>query len=117
MSFDDDYDYEPEEIILHPTKGVYIINALTGKETKCLVGSKDERRFWKVIDSRLSSYDPTPKTRYACPSKAVGSAQGSKTYFFLSPEDDELILEKTVDENLKKAWRQKRLKVSKVPPW
>ena len=109
MSFGDDYDYEPEEIILHPTKGVYIINALTGKKTKYLVGSKDECRFWKVIDSRLSSYDPTPK-------KVMGPAQGSRTYFFLSPEDYELILEKTLDENLKKAWRQKRLKVSKVPP-
>ena len=70
---------------------------------------KDECRFWKVIDSRLSSYDPTPK-------KVMGPAQGSRTYFFLSPEDYELILEKTLDENLKKAWRQKRLKVSKVPP-
>ncbi len=77
MSFTDDYDYEPEEITLHPTKGVYIINAFTGEETKYLVGSKDEGRFWKVNNVSLSSYDPTPK-------KFMGSAcKEVKLSFFL----------------------------------
>ncbi len=102
-SFTDDYDYEPEETTLHPTTGVYIINAFTGKETKYLVGSKDEGRFWKVNNVSIFSYDPTPK-------KFMGPAQGSKSYFFASPEDYELVLEKTLDENLKIAWRQKRLR-------
>ena len=102
-SFTDDYDYEPEEIILHPTKGVYIMNAFTGKKTKYLVGSKDEGRFWKVDNVSIFSYDPTPK-------KFRGSAQGSKRYFFASPEDYELVLKKKLDENLKIAWRQKRLR-------
>jgi hypothetical protein len=109
MSFTDDYDYEyePEEIILHPTKGGFIINAFTGKETKYWVGSKDEGRFWKVNDVSLSSYDPTPE-------KFMGSAQGSKTFFFSSPEDYELVLEKTLDENQKLRWRQNRLKITKL---
>ena len=106
MSFTDDYDYEPEEITLHPTKGVYIINAFTGEETKYLVGSKDEGRFWKVNNVSIFSYDPTPK-------KFMGPAQGSKSYFFASPEDYELVLNKKLDENLKIVWRQKRLKISK----
>ena len=109
MSYIDDYDYEPEDYKLHPTNNVYIINAFTGKETKYLVGSKDEDRFWKVNDVRLSSYDPTPK-------KFMGPAQGSKTFFFSSPEDYELVIEKTLDENLKMAWKQKRLRIFQNPP-
>ena len=114
MSFTDDYEYEPEEIILHPTKGGFIINAFTGKETKYWVGSKDEGRFWKVNNVSLSSYDPTPKKFMGSAQKAVGSAQGSKTFFFSSPEDYELILEKTLGENQKIRWRQNRLKITKL---
>ena len=44
----------------------------------------------------------------------MGSAQGSKTFFFSSPEDYELVLEKTLDENQKLRWRQNRLKITKL---
>ena len=107
MSFTDDYEYEPEEIILHPTKGGFIINAFTGKETKYWVGSKDEGRFWKVNNVSLSSYDPTPE-------KFMGSAQGSKTFFFSSPEDYELVLEKTLDEKSKIKMETKPFEDNKI---
>ena len=42
-------DYEQEEIILHPSEGPYIINALTGEKTKYLVDSKYETLFWKMV--------------------------------------------------------------------
>ena len=100
---DDPYEYEPEEFTLFPTEGKYIINAFTGKPTKYLVGSKFEALFWKVLNSSLSSYNPTPK-------KKMGPARGGPTYFFSSPEDYERFHEKTLDENLKIAWRQKRLR-------
>ena len=106
MSFDDDYDYEPEEITLHPTKGVYIINAFTGKETKYVVGSKDEGRFWKVINETLSLYDSTPEN-------FMGPVKGSPTYFFPSLEGYERFYEKTIDENRKISWRKKRLRLDK----
>ena len=104
-------DLEPEEIPLYPTKGVYITNVFTGKDTKYLVGSKDEDRFYKVIDVSISVYDSTPK-------KIMGPAQGSSTFFFSSPEDYESFYEKTIDENIKISWRQKRclLESSKTQP-
>ena len=66
MNYDDEpYEYEPEEFTLFPTEGKYIINAFTGKPTKYLVGSKFEALFWKVLNSSLSSYNPTPKKKWA----------------------------------------------------
>ena len=100
---DDEYEYEQDEIILHPTEGTYIINAVTGHQTKYLVGSKYEALFWKMIDVCLSTYNPKSKT-------PLGSARGGKTFFFPSPEDYESIYEKTLNENIKIAWKQKRLK-------
>ena len=101
---DDPYEYQPEEFTLFPTEGKYIINAFTGKPTKYLVGSKFEALFWKVLNSSLSSYNPIPK-------KFMGSSRGGSTYFFSSPEDYERIHEKTLDENIKIAWKQKHLRV------
>ena len=99
-----DYEYEPEETILYPTKGKEIIYVFTGKPTKYLVGSKYEALFYKVVDVSLSLYNPTQK-------KIMGPARGGKTFFFFSPEDYESIYEKTLDESIKIAWRQKRMRV------
>ena len=104
-SSDDEYEYEQDEIILHPTAGKYIINAVTGKQTTYLVGSKYESLFWKVLDVSISSYDPTPKN-------FMGSSRGAKLLFFSSPEDYEVIHGKTLDENSKISWRQNRGKIS-----
>ena len=107
---DDEYEYEQyldedEQQFPTPTEGEFIVNAVTGQSTKYLVGSKYEHLFWKILNVGLSTYDPNPKN-------PGGSARGGKTFFFPSPEDYEFFHEKTLNEKIKIAWRQKRLKMA-----
>ena len=46
----DSSDSEELEPTCYPTERKYIVNAVTGLPTTFLVRSKDERRFWKVVD-------------------------------------------------------------------
>ncbi len=85
---------EIEEPTCYPTERSYIVNALTGTPTHFLVRSKDERRFWKVIDVSLSSYDP--------------STGDGKTFFFPSPEAYETAKNLKLSEEKKRAWRSRR---------
>ena len=85
---------EIEEPTCYPTERSYIVNALTGTPTHFLVRSKDERRFWKVIDVSLSSYDP--------------STGDGKTFFFPSPEAYETAKNLKLSEEKKKNWRARR---------
>ena len=85
---------EIEEPTCYPTERSYIVNALTGTPTHFLVRSKDERRFWKVIDVSLSSYDP--------------STGDGKTFFFPSPEAYETAKNLKLSEEKKSAWRSRR---------
>ncbi len=85
---------EIEEPTFYPTLRKTIVDAVTGIPTRFKVGSKDERRFWKVIDASLSSYDP-----------ATGSG---KTFFFSSPEAYETSKNVELSEQRKKAWRARR---------
>lgn len=39
-----------EEPTCYPTKGKYIVERCYWNPTRLLVGSKDERRFWKTLD-------------------------------------------------------------------
>ena len=105
MSYtDDEYDYEHDDLTFHPTEGKYIINAVTGQQTKYLVGSKYETLFWKMLDVCLLTYNPNPK-------KYMGPAIGGKIFFFSSPDDYEFFCGNTLNESIKIAWRQKRLNV------
>ena len=85
---------EIEEPTCYPTERSYIVNAITGTPTHFLVRSKDERRFWKVIDVSLSSYDP--------------STGDGKTFFFPSPEAYETAKNLKLSEEKKRAWRSRR---------
>ena len=86
---------EIEEPTCYPTERSYIVNALTGTPTHFLVRSKDERRFWKVIDVSLSSYDP--------------STGDGKTFFFPSPEAYETAKNLKLSEERKRSWRARRV--------
>ena len=93
-----DRDYEKDEIILHPTDGKYIVEAISGMKTRHLVGSKFEPLFWKMVDVlSLPSDDSTTKT--------------GKTFFFTSPEAYEAIRHVELNEKVKNTWRKKRLRV------
>ncbi len=83
-----------EEPTYYPTEREYIINAITGIPTIFLVKSKDERRFWKVIDVSLTSYDP--------------STGNGKTFFFPSPEAYETAKNLKLSEEKKRNWRARR---------
>lgn len=83
-----------EEPTCYPTERKYIINAVTGIVTNFLVGSKDERRFWKVVDVSLNSYDPSTGT--------------GKTFFFPSPETYENARNFKFSEEKKRNWRMRR---------
>ncbi len=83
-----------EEPTYYPTERRYIINAITGIPTIFLVKSKDERRFWKVIDVSLTSYDP--------------STGNGKTFFFPSPEAYETAKNLKLSEEKKRNWRARR---------
>ena len=85
---------ETEEAPCYPTEKKNIINAVTGVPTKFWVGSKDERRFWKVIDVSLTSYDP--------------STANGKTFFFPSPEAYEKAKNLNLSEERKRNWRARR---------
>ena len=83
-----------EEPTCYPTKGKYIVNAVTGTPTRFLVGSKDERRFWKTLDVSAEAYDP---------SRGVG-----KSFFFPSPEAYEKAKNLNLSEERKRNWRARR---------
>ena len=84
-----------EEPTCYPTEGNYIINAVTGIPTNFLVSSKDARRFWKVTDVSLSSYDP--------------SMGNGKTFFFPSPEAYENARNLKISEERKRNWKARRV--------
>ena len=92
---DDEYEYEEEEYIFHPTDGKYIKDAVSGVETRYLVGSKFETLFWKVSDVSLTSYDP--------------STQTGKTFFYSSPEAYEKNHNITLNETKKITRRFKKM--------
>ena len=83
-----------EEPTCYPTERKYIVNAVTGIPTNFLVGSKDERRFWKVVDVSLSSCDP--------------SSGDGKTFFFPSPEAYENARNLKLLRSKKRTWKARR---------
>ena len=83
-----------EEPTCYPTKGKYIVNAVTGTPTRFLVGSKDERRFWKTLDVSAEAYDP-----------ATGAG---KSFFFPSPEAYEDRRSSKISKERKMDWRARR---------
>ena len=90
----DSSDSEELEPTCYPTERKYIVNAVTGIPTTFLVRSKDERRFWKVVDVSLSSCDP--------------STGDGKTFFFPSPEAYENTRNLKLSEEKKRNWRARR---------
>ncbi len=83
-----------EEPTCYPTRGKYIVNAATGAPTRFLVGSKDERRFWKTLDVSAEAYDP-----------ATGAG---KSFFFPSPEVYEDKRSTKISKERKMAWIARR---------
>ena len=81
-----------DEPTCYPTERKYIVNAVTGISTNFLVGSKDERRFWKVVDVSLSSCDPGD----------------GKTFFFPSPKSYENSRNLKLSKSKKRNWRARR---------
>lgn len=85
---------EDDEVpTFYATKGCYIVNAVTGVQTGLKVGSKYERRFWKVSDVSLQSYDPSTGT--------------GLTYFFPSPETYENQKNIKISAKAKRSWRKR----------
>ena len=90
-SSDDD---SGEDQIFYPTKGKYIVNAITGVQTVFRVASKYERQFWKVSDVSLEAYDPL---------EGLG-----RTYFFPSPETYEYARDVKISKDRKLSWNKRR---------
>lgn len=88
-SSDDDDDQT-----FYPTQGKYIVNAITGVQTIFRVGSKHERRFWKVSDVSLTAYEPATGT--------------GATYFFPSPEAYENVRNIKLSKDKKRSWKNRR---------
>ena len=88
-SSDDD-----DQQTLYSTQGKYIVNAVTGVQTIFRVGSKHERRFWKVSDVSLEAYDP--------------STGAGTTYFFPSPEAYENVKKVKIAKEIKLSWKKRR---------
>ena len=89
-SSDNDY----EEQIFYPTEGKYIVNAITGIQTNFRLGSKFERKFWKVLDVSLRAYNPSTGT--------------GKTYFFPSPEVYENVKNVKISTERKNSWKRRQ---------
>lgn len=87
-------DCEEEEQTFFPTKGKFIVNAATGIQTIFRVGSKNELKFWKVLDVSLKSYDPSTGT--------------GETYFFPSPETYENGRNVKISNDRKRAWKKRQ---------
>jgi len=86
MESSDDEDQQT----LYSTQGKYIVNAITGVQTIFRVGSKHERRFWKVSDVSLTAYEP------------------AATYFFPSPEAYENVRNVKISKDRKRSWKNRR---------
>ena len=86
---------EDDEVpTFYATKGCYIVNAVTGVQTGLKVGSKYERRFWKVSDVSLTAYEPATGT--------------GATYFFPSPEAYENVRNVKISKDRKRSWKNRR---------
>ena len=89
-----DDDEGEDQTTFYPTKGRYIVNAITGVQTVFRVFSKYERNFWKVADVSLETYDPV---------EGVG-----RTYFFPSPEAYENARDVKISKDRKLSWKKRR---------
>ena len=89
-SSDDDEDDQT----FYPTKGHYIVNAITGVQTNFKIGSNYERQFRKVVDVSLTAYDP--------------STGSGRTYFFPSPEMYETAKNVKISKDEKLSWKNRR---------
>ena len=84
---------EIEEPTFYPTLRKNIVDAVTGIPTRFKVSSKDERRFWKVID--VSVFFRV---------KGRSKLQGAPVYFYTSPEAYERVQRLKVNGDLKQKW-------------
>ncbi len=82
-------DIESEEPTLFSTKGRYIVDAITGRQTNLRVGSKYERQFWKVTD-------------------VSGPLNERLIYFFSSPEVYETTRNVKMSSKMKDSWKKRR---------
>ena len=89
-------------ITLFPSnvQGGPIRNAITGTPTQFLVGSSEERRFWKVAKKDVERWgvgengEPVQKT----------SGYDMATFFFDSPEQYERAYDIVLPQDIKESW-------------
>ena len=84
--------------------GKRIKNALSGTEYEHLVGSVNEKFYWKVVTKDQERWGTDVNTGEP---KLVTSGYDTATYFYDSPEQYERLFNITLCDNLKNEWYKK----------